>query len=80
VEADADPLGAEVSYSEKDGQVVLTMSREDWEELDAALKLTQILEESFLDKSEIRPVVCALRERLNQGNPHYTPYRIGEKG
>ena len=56
-----------MSYSEENGQVVLTMSREDYDLLrDAALRWDLGLGED-------------LWNRLNQGNPHYTPYQVGEK-
>lgn len=51
--------GLPMSYREENGQVVLTMSREDYERL--LFDLTAMLE--FMN-------------RLNQGNPQYTPYQV----
>lgn len=65
-----------MSYREENGQVVLTMSREDYETLLIWLgyytggvsqrggKIDEML--SFLN-------------RLNQGNPNYTPYQVEKK-
>ena len=65
-----------MSYSEQDGQVVLTMSREDYESL--VMKIFPIAAaavctgEGALNWQE----VFALLDRLNFGNPHYTPYQV----
>lgn len=59
-----------MSYSESDGQVVLKMSREDYDEMDSALKLVAIFEEQL---GCVLPKANALRDRLNSGNPNYTP-------
>lgn len=68
-----------MSYSEKDGQVILTMSREECEK-----EILRLLRE-FDDRK--MPVNFAqwhkrkfgkprLHARLNQGNPNYTPYQV----
>ena len=68
-----------MSYSEQDGQVVLKMSREDY---DLVLKVFAMATvRAMTDK---RPILSSLQvvrllNRLNQGNPNYTPYRGGEK-
>jgi hypothetical protein len=74
-----------VSYREEDGKVVLTMSREDYELVlmmlgtaaattvaDGILKSVPLL---------VYPTSksLALLNRLNSGNPNYTPYRVEEK-
>lgn len=56
-----------MSYSEENGQVVLKMSREDYELLIRVLgKGTTDFFRKFLN-------------RLNQGNPNYRPYQVEEK-
>ena len=70
-----------MSYSEKDGQVVLTMSREDYDLLlvvfAAATKLSLIgpMGNLIVGPDEI----IGLLNRLNQGNPEYRPYQIEAK-
>ena len=64
-----------MSYSEQDGQVVLKMSREDYDKLALVLDLTRRLR--FND--EPLSGFDEFLNRLNQGNPNYTPYRGGEK-
>jgi hypothetical protein len=62
-----------VSYSERDGQVVLTMSREDYETLLIALGIAA----GHAMKEGARPHKClAFINRLNEGNPNYTPYQV----
>lgn len=59
-----------MSYSEKDGEVVLAMSREDYDEM---LKVfATATAKLFPDTMWI----LRLLNRLNQGNPNYTPYRV----
>ena len=64
-----------MSYSEKDGQVILTMSRDDF---------SDVMCELNLNLSGCHPdglIAERLRElmgRLNSGNPNYTPYRTAE--
>lgn len=67
-----------MSYSEENGQVVLRMSREDWEELDACVKLVQIFEHRLVGR-QFAPKAGDLRERLNSGNLNYTPYQVEER-
>ena len=62
-----------MSYSKQDDQVTLTMSREDYELLSYALLITAQRSMSLPNE------YYALLNRLNQGNPNYTPYRGGEK-
>jgi len=57
-----------MSYSEKDGQVILTLGWVDYDELVARVLRLRT------DNG------CALLDRIhNAGNPHYTPYRAEEK-
>ena len=68
-----------MSYSEKDGQVILTMSRED--------ELLRLLREfddrkmkADFDRWYKRKFgKRRLHSRLNEGNPPYTPYSTGGK-
>lgn len=57
-----------MSYREENGQVILTMTREDYElvcdELDYAVD------------REAGHRLARLMNRLNQGNPNYRPYRL----
>jgi formylmethanofuran dehydrogenase subunit B len=63
-----------MAYREENGQVVLTMSRSDFEVLLVALGYT-------LDSGlwVNRDAALAYVNRLNQGNPNYTPYEVAEK-
>lgn len=60
-----------MSYSEKDGQVTLTMSRDDYE------RLSQIFALASVPRVFQRTTV-ELWNRLNQGNPNYTPYQVSD--
>jgi len=64
-----------VSYSEKDGQVTLTMSREDFSNL---LMILGIAAGSLGPESPMLARVFNLVNRLNQGNPNYTPYQVSD--
>jgi hypothetical protein len=65
-----------VSYREENGQVILTMSREDYDYLLIALGIAT----GHAMKQGGRPDKClAFVNRLNSGNPNYTPYQVGEK-
>ena len=68
-----------MSYSEKDGQVVLTMSIEDWQRLLMLLGACSA-HASHGGKSVFQlNDILALLNRLNEGNPHYKPYAVAEK-
>lgn len=56
-----------MSYGEKDGQVVLTMSRADYETLLICLGAAAGLAVALQPHLE-------LMDRLNEGNPNYRPY------
>ena len=67
-----------MSYSEQDGQVVLKMSREDY---DLVLKVFAMA--TVRAMSDKRPILSSLQvvellNRLNQGNPNFTPYQVKE--
>lgn len=67
-----------MSYSEQDGQVVLTMSREDYEWLLlmlGALTGYSMHGESMFSLSGL----LAFVNRLNSGNPNFTPYQVEKK-
>ncbi len=54
-----------MSYREENGQVILTMSREDWQNLLITLGYAAEYRECY-----------ALLNRLNEGNPNYIPYQV----
>jgi hypothetical protein len=57
-----------VSYSEENGQVVLTMSREDYDYF--------MLGQRWLIRNwNGSPRMLDLVDRLNSGNPNYRPYQ-----
>jgi hypothetical protein len=60
-----------MGYSEKDGQVVLTLSREDYHTILMALLIAGQPTPTRKWKQ--------ILNRLNQGNPNYTPYQVGER-
>jgi hypothetical protein len=70
-----------LSYREENGQVILTMSREDYDELlivfaaATHLSLTGPLGNLIYGSDQ----VVALLNRLNSGNPNYTPYQMEKK-
>lgn len=64
-----------MSYQEENGQVILTMSREDYDFL--LLGWGMVLGKSFFGGSP--PHLIAFFNRLNSGNPNYTPYQVQEK-
>lgn len=63
-----------MSYREQqNGQIVITMSREDYQKLMMALGVASAC---FLARPDELKWVSALMNRLNSGNPHYTPYQV----
>lgn len=63
-----------MSYHEENGQVVLTMSKEDYEKVMFRLgKTAGQTHWRYIDQE------FALLNRLNSGNPNYTPYQVEEK-
>ena len=61
-----------MSYREEDGQVILTMSPEDYERI--LFRLAAAATHWRAIDDELR-----LLNRLNEGNPHYMPYEVGAK-
>jgi hypothetical protein len=64
-----------VSYREEDGKVVLTMSREDWTHVLITFSYAAGAMGSAGDENS-RHHLFLLLDRLNSGNPNYTPYRV----
>ena len=62
-----------MSYREENGQVVLTMTREDYNWILFALGC--LTGQRMRDGTAIEPVL-EFMNRLNQGNPNYTPYQV----
>lgn len=62
-----------MSYSEQNGQVVLTMSREDYD-LMLLLLGAGTAAHIVWDRKALE-----FLNRLNEGNQHYTPYQMDEK-
>jgi hypothetical protein len=60
-----------MSYREENGQVILSMSREDY---DALLIRLGIAAGWASDDPQLFWEHIKLLNRLNEGNPHYTPY------
>jgi hypothetical protein len=75
--------GGTVSYSEENGQVVLRMTREDYGIVMRALgSFTAPIAAPALFTNKNRDAldqVLSLVNRLNEGNPHYTPYQVEAK-
>ena len=73
-----------MSYSESNGQVTLTMSREDYERvllLLGAATACVLRVPGFLEMSPRfnLQAMLSFMDRLNQGNPNYTAYQVEEK-
>ena len=70
-----------MSYSEENGQVVLTMSREDYLIVLRALGsfTAPVAAYSLIGEKDGLNRMLDFMNRLNQGNPNYTPYQVGEK-
>ena len=68
-----------MSYREENGQVVLTRSREDCEILLMLLGGVMTFERLQLGHTALPwEKQIEFLNRLNEGNPHYTPYQTGE--
>lgn len=66
-----------MSYSEENGQVTLRMSPEDYDLLLVALG--SAVGAALQGKGTLGlKVVCALANRINEGNSNYTPYVTGD--
>jgi hypothetical protein len=68
-----------MSYSEKDGQVILSMSGEDYQKLLIALGYYTDGISCRAGKDSAFIEMIELLNRLNSGNPNYTPYQVEEK-
>ena len=67
-----------MSYSEEGNEVVLRMSREDYELV--LMALGGETARAYLERgTRDRHTVVSLLDRLNEGNPNYTPYKVAEK-
>lgn len=62
-----------MSYREEGGQVTLTMSREDYESFNVVMRRAFQLSRG----RKFCVMAARLLDRLNQGNPNYTPYQVG---
>jgi hypothetical protein len=62
-----------MSYQERDGEVILTMSREDYQML--LLVLGYATGGAIQQRWTSAQRMFELTNRLNQGNPHYVPYQ-----
>jgi hypothetical protein len=65
-----------MAYREENGQVVLTMSREDYER---PLISLGYYTGGVLQRGGKINDLLALMNRLNDGNPNYTPYEVTGK-
>lgn len=65
-----------MAYSEENRQVVLTMSSEDYQFLIFALGVSAAARERLHDSIDWINQVVSLLNRLNEGNPNYTPYQL----
>jgi hypothetical protein len=65
-----------MSYREENDQVILTMSREDYEGMLMVFAAATVQIRQMTGKTDR---VMALLNRLNSGNPHYTPYQVEAK-
>ena len=59
-----------MSYREENGQVVLTMSREDYD------KVLKVFAAATAKLFPDTMWILKLLNRLNEGNPNYTPYQV----
>jgi hypothetical protein len=66
-----------MSYREENGQVILSMSREDYDALLIRLGLAAGVA-ATCDKALFAEHVKMLN-RLNEGNPNYRPYQVEAK-
>jgi hypothetical protein len=62
-----------MSYREENNQVILTM---DWKDYEYLIFLIAKAHGEMLKAGESRPNEIAFMNRLNSGNPHYTPYHL----
>lgn len=66
-----------MSYQEENGAVVLRMSKEDYERMLWFLGIASAkIKESTSRKSQTIETFLLWLNRLNQGNPNYTPSQV----
>jgi hypothetical protein len=65
-----------MSYSEENGLVILSMSREDY---DLVMRLLGQGSAHDIERVGSLHYILALLNRLNSGNPNYTPYPVEAK-
>jgi hypothetical protein len=63
-----------MSYREENDQVILTMSREDYNAL--IYKLGVAAGYAMIDSKPQFAEDLKFMNRLNEGNPHYSPYKV----
>jgi len=68
-----------MSYREENGQVILTMSREDYKQLIVAFGYVADLAATDFSDPDGFPRFIALMNRLNEANPNYTSYQVEAK-
>jgi len=68
-----------MSYCEENGQVILTMSREDYDRMLMLLGHATGFNMRAVDPPFTLSAILEFMNRLNQGNPNYTPYQVEEK-
>lgn len=59
-----------MAYREEDGKIVLTLSVEDWQ------LLLMLLGAGSASRIVQGGKALEFLDRLNEGNPHYTPYQV----
>jgi len=67
-----------MSYREENGQVVLTMTREDYQEFLLAFGHWSRIQRGGDGKAR-RNRLLEILNRVNRGNPNYTPYQVAEE-
>ena len=68
-----------MSYREENGQVILTMSREDYERLLMLLGACTVHAAHGGKSMFTLDDILGLLNRLNDGNPNYTPYELSPR-
>jgi hypothetical protein len=68
-----------MSYREEGDQVVLTISRDDYDLLLILLGASSVHAAHGGKSLFTLDQILGLLNRLNQGNPRYTPYQVEEK-
>ena len=66
-----------MSYSEENGQVILTMSQEDYDAL--LLRLGMAAGLAAKECPKLLNEHVKMLNRLNEGNPHFRPYQLAKE-